>query len=115
VNPWSLLPNLGLSVRGAVQAQVIWFAYAVIFLLIRPTHWVEISLAWAGGAWMVFYITQRLGGREAMLLGVAPRITPDSPFQMRLMSDILYVLALVFIAAIIAFGAEAIRGLVKPT
>ena len=108
-NPWSLFPVVGLTRASALFAQVIWIAFALVFVLLRPGEWQSIGLAWLFGAWVVFYITQRFGGREAILVGYVPSITPESSFQERLLGDVLFLFLVLFLAAIIVFGVGTIR------
>jgi hypothetical protein len=110
-HPWSLLPVIGLSKLAAVVAQVAWLGFVLLFATLRPSDLPSLLPSWLLGAWFVFYITQRLGGRDAMVGGAAPRIRPDSTFQVRLVIDVLYVVLLIVLAGVIALGPQTVRGL----
>jgi hypothetical protein len=104
VHPWSLLPSIGLSRRATVIAEVLWLAYAIAFYVNHASqHYVFWVLVLLGG-WSLRYIADRLGGRAAKPLGAAPQITPDSPFQFRLIADISGLCMLAVAAAFIAVG-----------
>ena len=110
LHPWSLLPVVGLSKAGAIAAQVTWAGFVILFLVQRPLDWLSLVVSWLVGAWAVFYITQRLGGREAIFAGVST-VRFDSPFQVRLIGDAMCVFVLVLFAGVVVFGASAIRAL----
>ena len=102
VNPWSLIPNIGFSRRGTLVAEAFWIAYVAGFFLYRwGNPAVFLAFGFLGG-FALYYISDRLGGRVAKELGAAPRIDADSPFQMRLIADVLHIGALVLSASVIA-------------
>jgi hypothetical protein len=113
LNPWSLLPAIGLSKSMAWLAQVLWLAFAAVFAILRPDEWQSIGVTWLFGAWALFYITQRLGDREAIVGGAAPHVTRDTQFQLRLATDALFVLLLLFASVVIAFGLETVRAFAR--
>lgn len=108
-SPWSLLPALGMSTRtGWVVQSVLLVAAATVYVILQRTAY-EVAAAWFCSAWSLRYVTQRLGGREAQL-GTA-RITPDSPFQARLLMDVA-VLAMFTLALLaLLFGHDGWRRL----
>jgi hypothetical protein len=108
---WSLLPVVHLSVRSAAAMQAAWAAFAITFIVIRTLNLFSPFGFWLLGAWALFYITQRLGGRQAMIGGAAPKIRPDSPFQLRLLLDLFHLGVLGAMAAAIALGPPSIRAL----
>jgi hypothetical protein len=89
LNPWSLLPSVGLTKHAALWAQVIWALFIVVCAIIRSAPALVVMGILFVSGWHLWYITNRLGGRVGVLLGVGGRVSPDSSFQWRLVGDLL--------------------------
>ena len=103
-SPWSLLPDVGLSqAAGRLVQGVLLLGVAAVYLILQRDA-LEVAMTGLCSAWSLRYVTRRLGGREAQI-GTA-RITPDSPFQGRLLMDVLglLMLTLALLALLIGMG-----------
>ena len=109
--PWSLLPSINLAPRYAAAAQAVWLAVCAVLTLVRQPLLLAALLCWLFGAWALFYISRRLSGRPARMLGVAPIVQEDSAFQYRLYADVLHILILVVAALELCFGPNVLHRL----
>jgi hypothetical protein len=92
--PWSLLPNLGVPAWSARAALVAWLCVVVVAQLAAAPGWPRLFPGAIGGAWSVYYVACRFGGRAAPTGGASPSIKVDSPFQARLAFDLIAVVVL---------------------
>ena len=109
-NPWSLIPSIGLTKPLAWITRGLWVAITIMSILTRPVEWQSTAGVGLLGILAMFYITQRLGAREATL-GAGVHVTPDSPFEIRLLADSLCLFMLLFAVVVLLFGMHAVRAL----
>jgi hypothetical protein len=96
---WSLLPNVGLAAWAAYAALVVWLGVVLAALFATAPEWWRLLPAGTVGAWSVYYMARRLGGRDAPTGGASSAVRVDSPFQARLAFDIMAIVVLITAAA----------------
>jgi hypothetical protein len=90
ISPRSLLPTVGLSKRWGIWMQVAWFVAVLVAALARPEGPAAFLVRWVVGAYSLYYIAARLGGRPAQVPRVGA-IDAESAFQARLVFDSLFI------------------------
>jgi len=107
---WSLIPGVGLTKRVAWCMQALWLLFAMCSVILRGEALLEMGLVWMIGAYALFYVTQRLGGREG-IFSAGARVNSDSTFYERLLGDSISIFLLLCALAIVLFGLQAIRSI----
>jgi hypothetical protein len=109
-NPWSLLPNIGLSVKtGWLLQGALPILLIVVYLALQRSI-DEALLVWLLSAVSLGGLTQRLGGREVWF--GAACVTPESTFQERLAVDIAMLAMFAISLLVLLIGFEGWRRLI---
>jgi len=106
---WSLIPDIGLTTRVGWSIRALWLVVAALAAALRTEHLIEVGLMWLLGAHSLFYVTQRLGGREGKF--GTTRVGSESTFYERLIGDSASILFLLIAIAAMVFGIQSFRSL----